>query len=137
MFDVQLTILLAPNCRTLKESRKVCCWVFGFRRLITSEHFTHTPRCLTLTPRFFVSDFWVCFRVLGLLSICKFSQIDHIPTFHTPFFPGTIFPGIFFSGTIFPGFISNKLRSDNYATSILQNRSVNINGLFSSAHRAL
>ena len=53
------------NCRTLKESRKICCRVLGFHRLITSEDSTHTPRCSTLTPRFFVSgfgfvvEFWV------------------------------------------------------------------------------
>ena len=50
-------LIYAPNCRTLKESRKVCCQVLGFHRLITSEHSTHTPRCSTLTPRFFVSEF--------------------------------------------------------------------------------
>ena len=32
----------APNCGTLNESRKICCRVLGFHRLITSEHFTHT-----------------------------------------------------------------------------------------------
>ena len=63
----------APNRRTLKESRKICCRVLGFHRLITSEHSTHTPRCSTLTPRFFVSVFWVCFRVLDLLSSFEFS----------------------------------------------------------------
>ena len=50
-----LTILHALNCRTPKGSRKVCCLVLGFHRLITSEHSTHTLQCLTLTPRFFVS----------------------------------------------------------------------------------
>ena len=49
----------ASNCRTLKESRKVCCRVLSYHRLITSEHSTHTPRFSTLTPRFFVSEFWV------------------------------------------------------------------------------
>ena len=72
-----------PNCRTLKESRKICCRVLAFHRLITSEHSTHTTRCSTLIPRFFVSEFWVCFRVLCLLSSFRFSQIDHIRTFHT------------------------------------------------------
>ena len=57
MFDVHLTILHAPNCRTLKEYRKICCRVLGFHRFITSENFTHTPRCSTLTPRFFVFQF--------------------------------------------------------------------------------
>ena len=46
-----------PNCRTLKESRKICCRVLGFHRLITSQHSTHTPRCSTPTPRFSVSEF--------------------------------------------------------------------------------
>ena len=43
----------SPNCRILKESRKVCCRVLGFHRLITSQNSTQTPRCSTLTPRFF------------------------------------------------------------------------------------
>ena len=43
----------APNCRTLKESRKICRRVLGFHRLITSAHSTHTPRCSTPTPGFF------------------------------------------------------------------------------------
>ena len=47
----------APNCETLEESRKDCCQVLGFHRLITSEHSTHTPRCSTLTPWFLVSEF--------------------------------------------------------------------------------
>ena len=56
MFDVHLTILHAPKGRTLKESRKVCCRVLGFYRLITSQHSTYTPRHSTPTPWFFV--FW-------------------------------------------------------------------------------
>ena len=32
----------APNCRTLKESRTICCRILGFHRLITSKHSTHT-----------------------------------------------------------------------------------------------
>ena len=59
--------------RTLKDSGKICSRVLGFHRLITSEHSTHTPRCSTRTPRFFVSVFRVCFRVLGLLSSFGFS----------------------------------------------------------------
>ena len=70
MFDVYLTILHAPNCRTLKESRKICCRVLGFYRLITFH--TLTPRCSTLAPRF-----------------CR-------GPFFGDFFPGTIFPGTFF-----------------------------------------
>ena len=60
MFDIHLAILIA--------------WVLGFHKLITSEHPTHTPRCSTLTQRFFVSEF-----------------------------SGTIFPGTYFAGTIYPG----------------------------------
>ena len=41
MFDIHLTILHAPNCRTLKESRKVCCRVLGFHRLITDPQTTY------------------------------------------------------------------------------------------------
>ena len=46
-----------PNSKTLKESRKICCRVLGFHRLIISQHSTPTPRCSTPTPRFFVSEF--------------------------------------------------------------------------------
>ena len=77
IFDVHLRILHAPNCRTLKDSRKVCCRVLGFHILITSEHPTHTPRCSTLTPRLFVSEF------------------------SETIFPGIFSPGDHFSGTIF------------------------------------
>ena len=73
MFDVHLTILHAPNCRTLNASSKVCYRVLAFYRLITSQLPAHTPRCSTLTPRFFVSEFWVCFGVSGLLSSFGFS----------------------------------------------------------------
>ena len=65
MFDVHLTILHAWNCRTLKESRKVCYRLLGFHRFITFQHSTLTPWCSTLTPRFFVSAFWICCRVLS------------------------------------------------------------------------
>ena len=41
MFHVHLTILHTPDCTTLKESRKVCCLVLDFHRLITSQHSTH------------------------------------------------------------------------------------------------
>ena len=47
MFDVHLTTIHAPNCRTLKKPKEVCCQVLRFYRLITSEHSTHTPRCST------------------------------------------------------------------------------------------
>ena len=61
-----LTILHAPNYRTLKESRKFCCRVLGFHRLITSQHSTHTTM-LDAHPTIF------CFQVLGLLSSFGFS----------------------------------------------------------------
>ena len=51
MFDIHPMILHAPNCRTLKESRKVCCRVSGFHGLITSQRFTHTPFSWTIFPR--------------------------------------------------------------------------------------
>ena len=58
----------APNCRTLKESRKICCRVLGFHRLITFEHSTHThTTMLDAHPTIF------CFRALGLLSSFGFS----------------------------------------------------------------
>ena len=69
----------ALNCKTLKETRKHCCRVSGFHRWITSEHSTHTPRCSTLTPRFFVSEF----------------PVDHFSGDH---FSGDYFPGDHFSG---------------------------------------
>ena len=83
MFDVNLTILYAPNCRTLKESRKVCCRVLGFHRLIRSQYSTHTPQCSTLTPRFFRGPF---FRG---------------PFFRGPFFRGPFSRGPFFRGPFF------------------------------------
>ena len=70
MFDVHLTILHAPNCRTLKKSRKVCCWVLGFHRWITSEHFTRTHHDAWRSPYEF------------LFPVFEFSRT---------IFPGTIF----------------------------------------------
>ena len=74
-FDVHLTILHAPNCTPLKKSRKVCCRVLGFHRLITSEPSTHIHYGARRSPHDFlfrslgiVSEFWVRLRVLGLLS---------------------------------------------------------------------
>ena len=62
-----------PNCRTLNESRKICCRVLGFHGLITSEHSTHPHHDARRPPH----DF-------SFLS-----------------FPGTIFPGGHFSGDHF------------------------------------
>ena len=70
----------APNCRTLKESRKIRCRVLGFHRLITSEHSTHTHHDARRSPH----DF----------SFLSFSGTN---------FPRTIFPGTNFPGTIFRG----------------------------------
>ena len=41
---------------------------FGFvcEFWVCFEHPTHTPRCSTPAPRFFVSEFWLCCRVLSL-----------------------------------------------------------------------
>ena len=96
-------------------STKICCRVLGFRRLITSEHSTHTRRCSTLTPRYFVSVFWFCFRVLGLCRVLSFHRLitsqhsthkrhdarrpPHGFSFLT--FPGTNFPGTIFFGDHF------------------------------------
>ena len=115
-----------PNCRTLKESGKICCRVLGFHRLITSEHstHTHTPRCSTLAPRFFVSgfsfvsEFCVCCPVLGFHRLITSQHSTHTtmldahptifrfwvprgPIFRGPFFPGGHFSGDNFSGDHF------------------------------------
>ena len=82
MFDVHLKILHAPNCRTLNESRKVCCRVLGFHILITSQKSTHTLRCSTLTPRFFVSEFWVFidWSPIRKLQVHKYHKIGSSKT---------------------------------------------------------
>ena len=73
MLDAHPTVLLFPSFGFVSEFW-VCFRVLGFYRLITSQYYTPTPRCLTLTPWFFVSEF------SGTI------------------FPGTIFPGDHFSG---------------------------------------
>ena len=102
MFDVHLTILHVPNCRTIKAFRKVCCRVLGFHKLITSQHSTHTAQCSTLTPWFFV-----CFQVLGLLFFPIFRRFCS----QRPFFRGFFFQGTIFPGTIFSGFNANLMLS--------------------------
>ena len=105
-----------PNCRTLKESRKICCRVLGFHRSITSEHSTHIPRCSTLTPRFFVSgfgfvsEFCVCCRVLDSHRLITSEHSTHTPRcstltprFFVSEFPGDPFSGGHFSGDHFSG----------------------------------
>ena len=42
-------------------------FMFVLEFWVCFEHSTHTPRCLTPAPRFFVSGFWVCYRVLVFL----------------------------------------------------------------------
>ena len=99
MFDVHLTILHSPNCRTLKNSRKVCCWILGFHRLITSEKSTHTT---ILDAHVAIFWFWIS---QDHFSGDQFAG-DHFsrrPFFLETIFPGTIFPGTIFPGTIFPG----------------------------------
>ena len=97
----------APNCRTLKESRMICCRVLGFHRLIRSENSTHTPRCSTLTPPFFVSEFWVYFRVLCLCRVLGFHRLitsEHSThTHHDSRRPPHDFSFLSFRGTNFPG----------------------------------
>ena len=78
MFNVHLIILHATNCRTLKESRKVCCRVLGFHRLIPSQHSTHTHH----DARRSLHDFYI--------------WVSRGPFLREFFFPGSIFPGIFF-----------------------------------------
>ena len=69
-----------PYCRTLKESRKICCRVLGFHKLITSEHSTHIHHDARRPPH----DF----------SFLSFPWTN---------FPGTIFPGGHFRGDHFSG----------------------------------
>ena len=87
-------ILHAPNCRTLKESRNLCCRVLGFHRSVTSENSTYTPRYSTLTLRFFVSAF------SGTIFPGTIFPRDHFSRYHfsCTIFPGTVFPGDQFSG---------------------------------------
>ena len=98
MFDVHVTILHAPNCRTLKESRKVCCRVLGFHRLITSQYFTYTPHDARSSPHNFL---FLSFPGLFLRR----------PFFNGPFLRGPFFPGTIFPGTIFPG---NHFSGDHF-----------------------
>ena len=76
MFDVHLTILHAPNCRTLKKPRKAYCRVLGFHRLITSQHYTHPHRCARCSPHDilfpsygFVVEFWVFIEWSPILKL--------------------------------------------------------------------
>ena len=102
-----------PNYRTLKESRKICCRVLGFHRLITSEHSAHTHNTmLDAHPTIF------CFHVLGLfpsfgfvIEFWVFIDWSHpnIPhTHHDARRPPHDFSFLNFPGIIFPGFISDS-----------------------------
>ena len=72
-----------PREKNLRKNGRV----LGFNILITSKHSIHTPRCSTLTPRFFVSEFSGDHFSGDQFSVSHF--------FREPFFPGTIFPGFF------------------------------------------
>ena len=62
MFDVYLPILHMHQTVEHKESRKVCCQVLGFHRLITPN----TPHTYTHTTMLDAHPTIFCFRVLGL-----------------------------------------------------------------------
>ena len=111
MFDVHLMILHAPNCRTLKESRNLCCRVLGFHRSVTSENSTYTPRYSTLTLRFFVSAF------SGTIFPGTIFPRDHFSRYH---FSRYHFSGDRFSrGPIFRGpFIRNSFHHKKLGTFI-------------------
>ena len=90
MFDGHLTILHAPNCRTSKESRRICCRVLGIHRLITSEHSTHTHHDARRSPYRVTKN-----RIRFLVFRDHFCREPFFrgPTFQEPFFPGTILLG--------------------------------------------
>ena len=98
------------NCRTLKESRKICCRVLGFHRLITSEHSTHThthTTMLNVRPTILCLRFWLCCRVLGSHRLTTSQRSTHTSWCSTPtprYFVSE-FPGDHFSGDHFSGFI--------------------------------
>ena len=115
------------NCRTLKESRKICCRVLSVHRLIASEHSTHTHThthhdaqrsphdflfpVLASFPSFvFVVESWV-FMDWSHPNIPHTHHDARRPPHDFSFlsFLGTIFPGGHFPGTIFPGFIEIDL----------------------------
>ena len=121
-----------PNCRTLRESRKICCRVLGFHRLIASEHSTHThTTMLDAHPTIF------CFRVSGLFPSfgfvvefwvfidCSHPNIPHThhdarrPPHGFSFlsFPGTIFPGTMFPAGHFSGdpFSGDHFSGDHFS----------------------
>ena len=111
MFDGHvLTILHAPYCRTLKESRKDYCWVLGFHRFVTSQHSTHThthththhARCSMLDAHPMIFCFWIFWGLFfrGFNSSGTIFPGDHFIL--DQFFGDHIFPGTISPGTIFP-----------------------------------
>ena len=86
----------------------------------------------TPAPRFFVSEFWVCLRVLGLFrtfhahttmlnarpTIFCFQVLGLFVTFFwQPFFRGPIFRGSIFRGPFFPGiiFLGDHFSGDHFS----------------------
>ena len=120
----------APNCRTLKESRKICCRVLGFHRLITSEHstHTHTHHNARRSPHDFL---FPCFGFVVEFEDSIDWSHPNIP--HTLFsflsFPGTNFSFLSFAGTIFPGTI---LLRDHFCRGPFSRDSVKSGGLCSA-----
>ena len=115
MFDVRLTILHAPNCRTLKVRL-----LSSFYRFTTSQHFTLPLRFSTLTPRFFVFEFSGTIFLGTNFSGPIFPGIfAREPFSKGPFLGGFFIRGFFsgdhFSGEHFYGIVWNtvELRSVN------------------------
>ena len=116
-----------PNCRTLKESRKICCRILGFHRLITSEHSTHTHHDAQRSPHDFlfpsfgfVFEFCVCCRVLGFhrLITSEHSTPTHttILDAHPTIFRfwvsrGPIFRGPFFRDSTLAGILKSRVNA--------------------------
>ena len=68
-FTLNFLILLFPTfCNKWILSLTIFFSSFGFLFLsfgfVSNIPHTHTPRCLTPAPWFFVLEFWVCYRVL-------------------------------------------------------------------------
>ena len=92
-----------PHTNTTMLNARPTIFSFGVLGLLSSFGFvsniphTHTPRCLMPAPRFFLSEFWVCYRVLGLFrtfhthtsilnarpTIFSFGVVGLFRTFHT------------------------------------------------------
>ena len=112
MFDVHILhlILHASNCSTLKESRKVCCRVLGFQRMITSEHSTHAHTHTHHDARRSLHDFLfpsfgfvVEFYVFIDSSHPNFPRTHHVLDAHPTIFCFCVFPGPIFRGEFYRG----------------------------------